>query len=210
MEIRRDRCSLAIDADTLAARLAPYDSILIDVGTGDGRYPLYAARTDPACFALGLDACRENLRAASRIAPANALFVIANALALPDELAGLAGHVAVNFPWGSLLDGLLDGNSSLLHGLAAIARPHALLEIHLNGGALAEAGWSLQTGATCIQAALCAGGFTVERLEELDARALRRCPTTWARRLAHGRDPRGVYLRARAAGSMNTGGMRDG
>lgn len=202
MEIRRDRHSLAINADALAARLAPYRTILIDVGTGDGRYPLHIARTDPACFVIGLDACRENLCAASRAAPANTAFVIANALALPRELAGLACHITVNFPWGSLLDGLLDGNPSLLHGLATMARPHALVEIRLNGGAMAEAGWPLGAGVAQIQATLCAGGFTVEGLEELDARALRRCPTTWARRLAHGRDPRGVYLRARAAGSM--------
>jgi tRNA G46 methylase TrmB len=72
-----------IDAGALAARLAGYEQIAFDIGTGDGRYVRDVARQSPASFIIGIDACRENLRATSRNAPANALFVIANALALP-------------------------------------------------------------------------------------------------------------------------------
>ena len=79
-----------IDAATLAARIAGYRDILVDIGTGDGRYVRHIARECPASFAIGIDACRENLRGASRNAPGNALFVIANALSLPRELHGLA------------------------------------------------------------------------------------------------------------------------
>ena len=37
----------------------------------------------PARFAIGVDACRENLRANSHAAQANALYLIADARALP-------------------------------------------------------------------------------------------------------------------------------
>jgi hypothetical protein len=43
------------------------------------------------------------------------------------------------------------------------------------------------------------GGFDVGELLRLDARELRRCPTTWAKRLAYGRDPRAVFLSAMLA-----------
>ena len=66
MEYIRGKTSAEIDADGLAAGLAGFSDVLIDIGTGDGRYVLHVARTRPTWFALGVDACRENLREASR------------------------------------------------------------------------------------------------------------------------------------------------
>jgi 16S rRNA (adenine(1408)-N(1))-methyltransferase len=195
--------TLTIGEDTLAERAASASTVLVDIGTGDGRYVLHAARACSSWFAIGVDACREQLRVASRTAPHNALFAIAEARTLPCELHGLATQVTINFPWGSLLSGLLDGDSGLLDGLAAIARAdvaaskhRATLEIRLNGGALAEAGWSLEAGGEQVRRALVAHGFTVGLPQLLEARVLRACPTTWAKRLAFGRDPRALYLRA--------------
>jgi 16S rRNA (adenine(1408)-N(1))-methyltransferase len=192
VECIRGKTTADIDVDRLAADAASYDDVLIDVGTGDGRYVLHVARTSPTWFALGVDACRENLRKASRKAPPNALYVVANALALPRELSGMASKVTINFPWGSLLTGLLEG-------LLAIARPGAVLEIRLNAGALDESGYTLKTGGARIRQALHEGGFDVGDLLRLDARELRQCHTTWAKRLAYGRDPSAVCLRAMLA-----------
>ncbi len=183
-----------IDATTLAARIVGYREILIDIGTGDGRYVRAIARECPSSFAIGIDACRENLRLASRNAPGNALFIIANALTLPRELRGLATQVTINFPWGSLLVALLDGDPTFLDGLVMLAQPGAALEIRLNQGALVEAGSALAAGTMRIQQVLRESGFRTGRSAILDADALRRCPTTWARRLAYGRDPRGWSL----------------
>jgi 16S rRNA (adenine(1408)-N(1))-methyltransferase len=201
----RGKNSAEIGADGLAAGMAGYSDVLIDVGTGDGRYILHVARTRPTWFAVGVDACRDNLRKASRKAPLNALYVIANALALPGELDGMASKLTINFPWGSLLTGLLDGNPMLLEGLLAVARPGAELEIRLNAGALSDAGYTLESGAPPARQALQAGGFDVGDLVRLDARELRQCRTSWAKRLAYGRDPRAVCLRA-TLGSKSTSG----
>jgi 16S rRNA (adenine(1408)-N(1))-methyltransferase len=194
--------TLYIGADALADRVAGASAVLVDVGTGDGRYVLHAARAGSPWFAIGVDVCREQLRAASRTAPRNALFVIAEARALPRGLHSLATHVTINFPWGSLLSGLLEGDAGLLGGLLALARPslgtsegNALLEIRLNSGALAEAGWSLEAGADRVRHMLAVHGFRIRQPAPLDARALRTCPTTWAKRLAFGRDPRALRIR---------------
>jgi 16S rRNA (adenine(1408)-N(1))-methyltransferase len=205
VECIRGKTSAEIDVDQLAAGVAGYDDVLIDVGTGDGRYVLHVARTSPNWFAIGVDACRDNLRKASRKAPPNALYVIANALALPGELGGMASKVTINFPWGILLTALLDGEPMLLEGLLAISRPGAALEVRLNAGALAEAGYTLESGAARIRQALRQGSFEVAGDPlRLDARELRRCPTTWAKRLAYGRDPRAVYLEAMHASDAQT------
>jgi 16S rRNA (adenine(1408)-N(1))-methyltransferase len=195
MESIQGKCAPHLGAPALLARLACYQEILLDIGTGDGRFVRQMAQECPERFAIGVDACRENLRAVSRSAPANALYLIAEACALPRALDRQATHITVNFPWGSLLLGLLVGEPALVERLAAVARPGALLEVRLNGGALVEAGWSLEDGGERIRQVLRAAGFGARPPRGLGPPELRVCPTTWARRLAHGRDPRGLYLR---------------
>jgi 16S rRNA (adenine(1408)-N(1))-methyltransferase len=204
MEGIRGKHSYTLDAALLAERLAVYSEVLIDIGAGDGRYVRHAARTCPTQLAIGVDTCRENLRASSREAPGNALYIIADGRALPSELYGTATRVTINFPWGSLLAGLLDGDSGLLAGLAAVSRPGAAIELRLNAGALAEAGWALEAGARRIRDALYAGGFAVGHAAALDTCTLRAFPSTWARRLAFGRDPRALYLPARTTPAHDT------
>ncbi len=201
MEIIRGRNTSVTDASAIAERLHGYDTIQIDIGTGDGRYVQHVAQTCPTSFVIGIDACRENLHEVSRRAPTNAMFVIANALMLPAELCGLAAHVTINFPWGSLLEGLIIDDPALLDGLVMIARPNAGIEVRLNGGALAEVGWSLEAGAERVRAVLAANGFKMQPLRSLSVHELRSCPTTWAKRLAFGRDPRAMYLRGSRKGN---------
>jgi 16S rRNA (adenine(1408)-N(1))-methyltransferase len=195
MESIQGKHALRIDAPALTSRMAGYREFLLDIGTGDGRFVREMALANPARFAIGVDACRENLRAGSRTAPANALFLIADARALPAALDRLATQITINFPWGSLLAGLLIGEPALLGRLAAVAQPGTLLELRLNAGALAEAGWSLEDGGERIRQVLRAAGFCARPPAALGLRELRACPTSWAKRLAHGRDPRGLYLR---------------
>jgi 16S rRNA (adenine(1408)-N(1))-methyltransferase len=203
MEIIRGKQTLFIDRSTLVEQMRDYSNILIDVGTGDGRFVHHIAKTRPDTFALGLDACRENLRQPSRHTPANALYAIANAANLPAELHGLATHLTINFPWGSLIEGLLAGEEGLMAGLVALARPGALLNVRLNGGALAEAGWSLTAGTAQVRRMLFQAGFDLSEPGRMDAADLRSFPTSWARRLAFGRDPRAMTLSGTAGRKLN-------
>ncbi len=186
------------ELDELITHIADRPDVLIDLGTGDGRFVLHTARAHPARYVIGIDACRDNLYEASRRAPANALFLIANVCSLPMGLAGLASAITINFPWGTLLAGLLDEHDSpLLASLARLARPGATLEIRLNGGALAEAGYSLEAGGDQVRRLARLAGFRMAAPRQLAADDLRAYPTTWAKRLAFGRDPRALYLAGR-------------
>ena len=199
METIRGRISHDLDLDGLKGRLTNYNRIILDLGTGDGRYVRTLARSHPNWFVIGVDTCRENLHEHSRAKLANMLFVIANALELPCEFSGLFSHVTINFPWGSLLKGLLADEPGLIRGLISVARPEAQIEIHLNGGALAEAGTSLAAGAEAIYENMNQHGWKLTRPCPMDDHTLRSFPTTWARRLAHGRDPRAMSLAGRRA-----------
>jgi 16S rRNA (adenine(1408)-N(1))-methyltransferase len=152
------------------------------------------AERHPEYFFIGMDACRENLRANSQRRLPNALFVIANAQALPCELTGLADRVTINFPWGSLLESLLGDDLSLMDGLSFVTRPGADLDVHLNADATAAAGWELEPGAEQVERVLNAAGWKTTSRSGLSARDLREIPTTWAKRLAFGRDPRAIRL----------------
>jgi predicted RNA methylase len=200
MEILRGKQRASLEAGALDALIRAYRTVHIDLGTGDGRYVRHAAQANPAALVIGVDACRENLEATSRRVPDNALFVIANAHALPPALHGTAQRVTVNFPWGSLIDGLLTDGSPVLDGLRALTVTGAALDVRLNAGALAEAGWTLEAGADQVRGLLTRHGFSVQAALRWTARDLKAFPTTWAKRLAFGRDPQAIELRATRRG----------
>jgi 16S rRNA (adenine(1408)-N(1))-methyltransferase len=98
---------------------------------------LAAARAQPDRLVVGVDASAAAMAVASGRAAANpgrgglanALFVVAAAEALPPELDGVADLVAVWFPWGSLLRGLLGVDPAMLTGLTQVMRPGACLSM---------------------------------------------------------------------------------
>ena len=197
MESIQGKKPFHLTSTEFSRRIAGYDGLWLDLGTGDGRFVHQMARENPDSFFLGLDACRENLRESSRNCPDNALYLIASAQDLPAELNGLLTQVSINFPWGSLLDGLLGGEPGLLGGLARVTQPGASLTLRLNGGALSEAGWEPEAGIRQVTDTLWQAGFLVQEPVRMSVSALRAFPSTWARRLAVGRDPRSWVVSAR-------------
>jgi 16S rRNA (adenine(1408)-N(1))-methyltransferase len=198
METIWGRRSLDLDFTGLAERLTNYNRVILDLGTGDGKFAFHYARTFPSHFVIGVDACRENLREHSRMKLPNALFVIAGAQDLPSELNGLVSHIIINFPWGSLLESLLAGDPLLMYRLEAISKSVTHIDVRLNGGALAEQGWTLEDGVEQIHNNLIQAGWRMQTPMLMNAQALRAFPSTWAKRLAFGRDPRAMQV----SGSM--------
>jgi hypothetical protein len=194
METIRGRLSREMNGFELQKTLAGCEYIALDLGTGDGRFVCNSAEQNKDRFFIGLDSCRENLHTNSRKAPSNTLFVIARVQSLPSELTGLASHVSINFPWGSLLESLLNVDAPLAHGLSSVTRPSAEMDLHLNADALAGVGWDLESGADRIEQVLNGIRWRTKSRSCLNARELRLIPTTWAKRLAFGRDPRAIWL----------------
>src|SRR5258706_8498730 len=194
METIWDRRYLDLDLPELNVKLTNYTRIILDLGTGDGSNVHHLADNFPDSFFIGVDSCRENLCEHSRAKLPNMLFVIASAQDLPNELNGLISHITINFPWGSLLESLLGGDSKLMRGLTSVSQVNATIDIRLNGGALAEAGWSLAAGSQQIYKNLLQNGWRVKNPMMMDSCALPKFPSTWAKRLAFGRDPRAIQL----------------
>jgi 16S rRNA (adenine(1408)-N(1))-methyltransferase len=187
MQLLIGKTSRAIDAGSIAAWAAAYDAVALDLGSGDGAYVRHLAIRQPETAVIGIDTCGENAQATIRRLPDNARLIVHDALAIPDELAALAGAISINFPWGSLLRALLDADARLLRTLYG---KHCASRI--NAGALAEQGYGFESGILAIRHSLRRLSPTRLTVEPLDAQALRALPSAWAKRLAFGRDPRAV------------------
>lgn len=194
METIQGKTPIELNTSELQMRLTGYNHIHLDLGTGDGRFIRCMAEQHPRSFFIGVDACRENLRANSSRKLPNTLFVIASAQSLPVELNGLISHITINFPWGSLLESLLTNDVRLMNSLEYISSSIVSVDVRLNGGALAEAGTALEAGADQIYNHILRSGWQINAPVLMNANALRNFPSTWAKRLAFGRDPRAMAM----------------
>ncbi len=113
------------------------EGVIIDIGTGDGRFVYQSARQNPDKFYIGID---PNTRPLEKISekiyrkPAkggagNVLFIQAAIEDLPGELNGVADEVHVHFPWGSLLRAVAIGEIEVLRNVRRICSTGALLEV---------------------------------------------------------------------------------
>ena len=207
-----------LDAGELAALLGRYATTAVDVGTGDGRFAYHLA-ADPSRLVIGIDALEEPMgevaaKAARKPAKGgrpNLVLVRATIEALPTELEGVADEVFVQLPWGSLLEGIVLAHDDVLGGLAALCRPGARLTVTLNGEI-----WLDSTPARyehlplptpdyvtgVVAAGMARFGLALVDAGYTSAADAKELPTTWARRLGHGRvHPTFVRFEAVRSGS---------
>jgi 16S rRNA (adenine(1408)-N(1))-methyltransferase len=201
--IGKDRTE-PFEAVALTELRAHYETTAVDVGTGDGRFAYHLASTDPTRLVIGVDALDEPMgeiaakaaRKPARGGRSNLLLVRASIEMLPPELHGVADEVSVQLPWGSLLEGIVLARDDVLGGLAALCRPGARLTVTLNGEI-----WLDSTPARyenlpsptpeyvseVVAAGLTRVGFRFGTARYATAAEAKSLPTTWSRRLGHGR-----------------------
>jgi len=132
------------------------------------------------------------------------MYVHAGIEALPEELMGLASHVTILLPWGSLLKAVAIPELSLLKAVAGLCQPQATLKIIF--------GYDLQNEPNMIQAAglpiltpeylnttfrsaYLEAGFNI-RWKILSQDQLKNLPTTWAKKLAFGKKRQFIEIEA--------------
>ena len=190
------------------------EGVIIDIGTGDGRFVYQSARRNPNKFYIGID---PNTRPLEKISekihrkPAkggapNVLFIQSAIEDLPDELNGVANEVHVHFPWGSLLRAVVVGDVALLQNLRRICADDALLEVVIgidpvrDKSELERLGvqpWTLEVVDTVLVPNYAVAGFEIIERGIIAASEWPEFETSWARRL-QGNEQRPItYLIAR-------------
>lgn len=164
-----------------------YDRLHIDLGTGDGKFAIQLARRHPSTGVIGLDSNLDHLHGSRRKHPDNVRFERLDAIEWPLESIPVADTVTINFPYGSLLRGLYDGNGQLIERLDALLGLESRLEIRANERALIDTNLDPAPARTRI----------IDTLEQLDGLRidyrelrqpeLRSYPSSWSKRLGYGR-----------------------
>ena len=191
------------------------DGVIIDLGTGDGRFVYQSARQNPKKFYIGID---PNVRPLEKISekiyrkPAkggapNALFIQAAVEDLPAELDGVADELHVHFPWGSLLRAVATGDVVVLRNLRRICAAGAVLEVVLGLDPardqseidrLGLAPITLEYIDQTLVPQYAAAGFEVTERGIIPASEWPEFNTSWAKRLLQNEQRVITYLIARA------------
>ncbi len=109
--------------------LEKYEQVLLDIGCGDGKWAYEWAKDNPEHFVIGVDADASSMEKMSHKASRkeskgglpNILYVQAAGESLPQQLAGRATQIYINFPWGSLLAGTMTLQSHFLTSISSLA-----------------------------------------------------------------------------------------
>jgi 16S rRNA (adenine(1408)-N(1))-methyltransferase len=213
MKVLKGKETLEMDLPGLSALTSDYRSIVLDIGTGDGRFVYKRAQSDPQSFYIGLDSSPANLHEyATKILKNphkgglhNVLYVIANVEQLPHELDHTADRIFVQFPWGSLLRSVVVGDQAALSNIARVGKPGAALEILVNYNVFSEPipleiVELPEMNSAYIEQVLvplyAQAGIAILESRHLGKDDMKAIPTTWSKRLAFGRKPQTIAIRA--------------
>ncbi|MBI2972427.1 MAG: class I SAM-dependent methyltransferase [Armatimonadetes bacterium] len=200
LDVVRGRRVLKISGREFRQAALAASRVVIDMGTGDGRWIYRLARAYPDWCCIGIDASAEAMRESSwraarkpaRGGASNAWFVRTAVEAPPSALCGLADAIHVQFPWGSLRRVLLQPDPGGLSHLACIGKPGAAFYFTMN--VLPEDQEAPGRDRRLV-AAYARAGLIVERSN------LRRASpqTSWGKRLGSGRAAPVLVIEGRIA-----------
>ena len=213
MEVIKGKRTFQMGPAEFRKLVSGYPRVIVDIGTGDGKFVYEMSRAHPEWFYIGIDPARENLeeysakiyRKPNKGGLSNALYLIASVEDLPTELEGLAEVIYINFPWGRLLEAVILADQQMLLNVAMISNPGASMEMLINTGifrspipirvqGLPEL--TLDYIDRILVPAYAKADITIVQRRALSEKGMTEVRTTWAKRLAYGKDPSTFYLQA--------------
>lgn len=198
-----------IETEDLSAIGKRFDKVVVDVGTGNGKYVYDLALANPETLYIGIEPAADNLleyakKAMKNIArkgAGNLIYLISSVEALEGSLEAVADEVYVNFPWGSLLEGVVKGEEEILSKLAMLAKGDAALHLTFSYSSIHEPAEIIRRGLPELNEDYIGGvlkrryedcGLDIESFRLMEGGELKGYGTFWAKRLFLGKS-RDVY-----------------
>ncbi|WIV11840.1 hypothetical protein [Proteiniborus sp. MB09-C3] len=189
-----------------------YNSVAIDIGTGDGQFIYKRAKSNAGELYIGVDSSIDNMRKysikttkkPSKGGLNNILFVVGNVDDLPNEMTATADKITINLPWGSLRDGLVKGEEIVLSNIKKISKVKAEIDICVTYSTKYEKReiherelpiLSIDFIKTHLKKQYMAYGINIEDAYIWDNNMLKSLDTKWAKKLAYGKEREIFYLK---------------
>lgn len=187
------------------SQITEYHKIVVDIGCGDGKFIYNLAKKHPEDFYIGIDASNKLLtKTAAKLHKKpvkggvdNLIFLVSEITSVPEELQNIASEIYINFPWGSLLEGLINVEIETIKKIVNIGKQDAKLHIFFSYDEKFEANFVQERNLPALSRSYLETewkskiedfGISVETIEELDADEKQNIHTSWGKELLDTRD----------------------
>jgi len=194
-----------INKNDLENILFKYQKVVIDIGTGDGRFVYKKALENKDVFYIGIDPSQKQLKTFSkkgvRKKLKNILFIIGSIELLPPELKNTADKIYIIFPWGSLLKSVTKPNSKILTNIKSLLKNGGEIEIVFGYDETLEPieterldlpSFTRDYLENILIPEFKRSGFELKYIKEIKAEEMKNLESTWAKKLSFTKD-RSVY-----------------
>lgn len=202
MQVIKGNKEVKLSKEDLNKTISEYNNVIIDLGTGDGRFIFKQASENPNNLYIGVDPSAKQLEVYSKEVNkrrlGNAMFVIGSIELFPEELFGVADYLYINLPWGTLLQSIVNPSKQSVSTLANILKSKGTLEITLGYQDESEPGETLRLELpvlneelikeTIYPAFAAYANLELEKFKQIEKVDLRGLDTTWAKKLTFGNE----------------------
>lgn len=198
-----------VDWETIGTKIQGFEKVVVDLGTGNGKFAYDLALKEPNTLVIGIDPVADNLfeywkkarKNIYRRGKGNLFFVISSIEALTEDLNGIANIVYVNFPWGTLLEGVVKGDEIMMRKIARLGKIGAKLQFSFSYSSIHEPEeirrrglplLSLNYMEIALRKAYARAGIAIESIAEKDGADFKNFGTYWSKILFLGKS-RNIY-----------------
>ncbi len=189
-----------IDKKSFKDECKKHNKVILDIGTGDGKFVYRNAIKNKNNLYIGLDPAEKQIqiysKKANRRRLKNALYILGSLENLPEELYSTVDKIFVNLPWGTLLEKIVKSNEIYTKELSKILKKDGEIEIIFGYVPELEPSETERLGLPKIENesdVLKAFStfkkiFEVVEMKRLVKEDLDKIETTWAKKLKFGKD----------------------
>lgn len=118
-----------------------FKKLHLDLGTGDGKFLYKQAKLFPETYYIGIDANLSNMsylswkvccKPSRGGGQKNIALIHSLVEHLPEELCSIGDSMTINFPWSSLLHGLVTPDRNMLSRIVRLGKKNSSIQILLN------------------------------------------------------------------------------